>query len=612
MKCFFAFAAAACLCAQDKFSADFDVRNRFVIGDRGQVYRSIVNLGEGPKLFDAALRYEGRDQVDLSLHNWGGDPDSEARLDMRRDNAYELNLQYRTFAYFNNLPSYANPLLSQGALNSQRAIDLRRRQFDFDFRHKPRARVTPFINFLRTSGNGHGITPFVGSGDEFPVATTFGDTLTSVRGGAQFTGKLWSATVEQGWTGYADSQALDSTGNPGNRNDAITLGSLVERYRGTGSGWFSRGVLQAQPYGWLGFTGHFIYSDPNLEVEHTLEAQGAFRDPATLRPYNTLIEQSVAGANQPRTSGSWTTEVRPHSRWRFRHNWYSDTFQVSGSSPAAALLEISASPRARLNLRYDQSEAELSTDIGKAISLRGGHRYIRSEADLPPASLVFIGSPVNARLERHTALAGASWRGWKGRARIHGEFEGSPGGETYFRTGLQDYRRFAVQGNVRVSSTLNVTGAWRSLVNQNVGIHLTSRQAAATLEWLPQQGRYLRITGSYSWESIHSTATFIDPTFFQESISEYRDRGHHGAAFAEWRLPKGAALYAGGAISRNSGSRPTDYDTPQARFLLPVSARVRAVAEWRWYNYNSLEAFRTHTISAGVQVRIGPAAFSTR
>lgn len=600
-------AMTLCLRAQEPLSGEIDVRNRFVTGDRGDVYRSVVNLGEGPRLFDAGLRYAGKDRVDVSAHSWGGDPNSELRVDARRDKAYEFLLQYRTLAYFNNLPSYANPLLAQGMTASQRAIDLRRRQLDAELRLRPRARFTPFVGLLRTSGDGRGVTPFVGSGDEFAVPTRFGDGLTTVRGGVEWTERRWSATVEQGYTRYSDSQDLDSGANPGNRNDALTLNRLVERYRATGNGVYTRGVLQAHPWERLSFTGHFVYSRPKLDVTHQLDASGAFRDPNTLRMYNSLVEQSAADASQPRTSGSWSTEFRPFSRWRLRHNWFSDAFQISGASPTAALLPAIQSGRMRLNLRFDQTEEELSGDFGRMLTVRAGHRYIRSDADLPAAELVFAGVGQAARIRRHTALAGATLNLWKGRARVSADVEASPGGETYFRTGLQDYRKAAVQGRYRVTNTLQVSGSWRRLSNRNTGIDFRNQQLAVTAEWLPAKARRVTLVGTYARETVESSSQFLDPTFFRPDISLYSDRGHHGSAYSDFRLPGGAVLHAGGAFSWSEGTRPTKYYMPQSRVTIPVHGRWSGVAEWRWYSYDSLERFRGHLLTIGLQMRLRPA-----
>ena len=131
---------AISLLAQEPFQAELDLRNRWVTGDRGDVYRSVVNLGEGVRVYGASLHYEGKDKIDARANGWGGDPNSDATLRIGREKVYEIFFQYRTMAYFNNLPSYANPLFGQGAQASQRAMDVRRGQMDLDVKWKPKAK----------------------------------------------------------------------------------------------------------------------------------------------------------------------------------------------------------------------------------------------------------------------------------------------------------------------------------------------------------------------------------------------------------------------------------------------------------------------------------------
>ena len=590
--------------AQEPFQAEIDLRNRWVIGDRGQVYRSVVNLGEGVRVFGANLHYEGKDSIDARANGWGGDPNSDATVRVSRDKVYEAYFQYRTMAYFNNLPSFANPLFAQGALNSQRAMDVRRQQMDFDIKLKPKAKITPFFAVLRTNGDGAGVTPFVNVGDEFPVYTQFGDTLTTVRGGAQFTGTLWSATIELGHSSYNERQELTSSGNPGNRRtDDLVVNSLNEKYDASGGGIVTRALFQAQPFNSLGFSGHYVFSKPNLEANHTLNAQGKFRDQSTQNIYTTLQEQSLTNADQPRNSGSWTTEYRPFSKFRIRHTWLTDAYQISGASPTAAALAIADAARMRLNLHYDQSEAEASWDIGTALTLRGGHRWVRGQAELPPPDLIFSTTRLQSNMNRHVALAGASWRALKGRLRLTGDFEGSPGGETYFRTGLQEYRKLALQARIKLTQQLQLTLLRKTLYNTNVGIDFSNRQNAATLDWTPGRNRRINISATYSHEDIRSNATLLDPRTLQLTKSPYSDQGHHASAFAEMRLFASAFLQVGGGYSRSDGSRPTRYYSPQSKLTVPVFHRVHFVAEHRWYSYRSIESFRTHTLSAGMLFR---------
>jgi len=589
--------------AQEPIQGDLDLRSRFVSGDRGPVYRSVVNLGEGLRVFGGSLRYAGKDNVEARVHDWGGDPNSQASLRVRREGVYEVTMQYRTMAYFNSLPSFANPLLAQGVLTSQRSLDVRRRQLDLEARWKPRARVSPFFGILRTSGSGQGITPFTGTGDEFAVRTGFGDTLRTVRGGVVFTGNVWSAIVEQGQTSYTDRQDLDSGAGSGNRVDGIVLDRLTERYAASGSGYYTRANVQGQPLARLSVAGHYVFSRPKLDVSHTVDAAGQFLDPATRQPYTVLLEQSTANASQPRNSGSWTTEFRFHENIRARHTWFSDAFQISGASPSASLLGMSGGPRMRVNLLYGQSDAELIGDVGKTLTVRGGHRYVRGRADLPPADLEFTAQPIEPRMNRHVALAGASWRPWKGRVRLHADFEGSPGGATYFRTGLQNYRKYSAQGRVRLTPTLHLTVQHRALTNSNTGLDLRSRQSATTIDWSPRKAGLIGFSGTYAHESMQTASTIIDPTFFLHSLSAYLDRGHHASGYTELRLPGGGQISAGGAISSTGGTRPTRYYAPQMRVQMPVAARVHVVGEWCWYSLQSLDSFRAHTVSAGLLLR---------
>ncbi|BDC50789.1 hypothetical protein F183_A31050 [Bryobacterales bacterium F-183] len=597
--------------AQEPFSGEVDLRNRLVFRNEYPVFRSIVNLNRGPRLFGIQSRYEGdKDKISLTGNSLG-DPNSMVRIDARRSEVYEATFSYRTIAYFNNLPSYGNPLLAQGVSTSQRFLDLSRRQYDFDLRLRPDSRVIPFVNVLRTAGGGNGITPFVGSGDEFPVPARLQDSLTTVRGGVELRSQKWFGNVEQGWTNYTDQQDLDNTSRlQGNRIDNLVLDRIRERYHAEGTGWFTRSVVQGHPFERLSFTGHLIYSRPKMETSYSLDAQGVFRDPNTLRPYTSLLESSFANASQPRTSGAWTTEYRPWKRWRARHTWVSDMYRISSASPTTAVLTQQVDPaRGILELQYHQSEAEMTGEFGKHLTVRGGHRYIHSNAELPPANLTFPESTNRAQIRRHAGLGGATLTLWKGRWQTHGSYEWSPGGRTYFRMGLLNYRKAHVLTRLRVSDRLRITASQRELQNDNMGDTASNHITTVNAEWTPgAAGQRVTLVGGYAREYMISRATFANPTNLQIQPALFDDRLNHFNGYADVRLRRGVQWQAGGALSHSEGSRPTRFYTPQSQLVVASNSRVSGVMEWRWYRYRAVDEFRAHTVSMGIRVRFGARA----
>ena len=620
------------LLGSERWTGSADVRNRFVsdIGGSSQVYRSVVNLGEGPRLFDGELRFVDpaasfADELNLTMSSWGGDPYNTARLSVAKRELYDLDLNYRNVTYFNNLPSFGNPLFDEGSLVSQRALDITRRQVDLELKIKPTSRVTPYVGFYRADGFGRGLTTYAAGRieNEFPVNTEFDDQLTTVRGGVNLSGSRWNVTLEQGRTDFGDDQQVfwDEGVLSGNRSGPllgreIELDRLMQRYTADGRGLFSRVVFQAQPFSRLQFTGQFLYSQPKIDVTQRLEADGAFVHLPLLAPYTSIVEQSLADASRPHSSGSWNTEIRPHARVRIMQSWYTDRFHVSSGSTLTQMLN--ASPEllltdAQVNtliLNYNQHQVDAIFDVSRWASLRVGHRYVWGDADVPAPTLEFSPElPTHGEMRRHVALAGAALRLWQGKLRITSDLEASPGDATFLRTGLQNYVRSKTRARYRISSDLQLSAGFAVLDNRNdepgIDLEFQSRQTSLTLQWSPAGGRRLSVLADYTRTTLRSDILILQPPFFTSAFSRYRDNGHHGSAFADIVLARDARLRAGGSLSVNSGSRPTSYYTPQVEISAPVSKGVRFVADWRWYGFDEdffqVENFRTHTFSTGLQ-----------
>ncbi len=192
-----------------------DLGYRWVTGVGGSydVYRSIVNLGSGPKLLGADFtltdpKHRLFDQIHVRAYDWGDEPYSTFHLNATKKGLYDFNADYRDFAYFNSLPSFADPLLGRGVVLDEQSLDTRRHTGTFSLDLLPGNWFIPYLDFDRDSGSGNGVSTFVNDGNQFPVPNTLRDSTNLYRGGVRFELKRFHATLEEGGTTFRDDQSL--------------------------------------------------------------------------------------------------------------------------------------------------------------------------------------------------------------------------------------------------------------------------------------------------------------------------------------------------------------------------------------------------------------------
>ncbi len=141
-------------------SIDVGYRWRTGVGGSFDTYRSIVNLGSGPKLLGADFtltdpKHRAFDQIHVRANSWGDDPYQTVHLDAKKSKLYDFSADYRDIAYFNFLPSYADPLLSRGIVLNEQSFDTRRRLGSFQLDLLPGNWFIPYFAYDRDSGVGH-------------------------------------------------------------------------------------------------------------------------------------------------------------------------------------------------------------------------------------------------------------------------------------------------------------------------------------------------------------------------------------------------------------------------------------------------------------------------
>lgn len=268
-----------------------DFGYRWLIDQNGsfQMYRTLVNLGEGPKFFGAHISWRSPrpnlwDRLEFDSSGWGGEPYSNAKLYVQRAGYYDALLQYREQHYFSNVPSFANPLLiTFPYLTSQNAYDIKRRMVDADVTFLPNKRFSPFFSFSRTSRRGPGFWSWPGAGNEYLVSTKFDDDTNLFRAGTHINLPRLYLTVEGGGTFFQDGQTtfFGPGFNPGNRRTPLFgttmfLNTLLQSYDITGNMGFFRLSFKAAPLRWLDFAGQFGFAQPSGTVKFSESATGLF------------------------------------------------------------------------------------------------------------------------------------------------------------------------------------------------------------------------------------------------------------------------------------------------------------------------------------------------
>ena len=602
-------------------SVDAGYRWQKGVGGSFETYRSIVNLGSGPKLLGAdftLLDPKRRlfDQAHLRAYSWGDDPYSTFHLDAKKTKLYDFIADYRNIAYFNNLPSYADPFLARGLFLDEQSFDTHRRFTSLQLDLLPGNWFIPYLAFDRGSGSGRGVTTFVSDANEYAVPSTLRDMTNLYRGGVRLELRRFHLTLEEGGTTFKDDQSDYTTGGPNNFGNVSTpflgqklyLSSLLAAYGIRGDSAYSKGLFTVQARPWLDVYGQFLFSQPDSTVHYQQADSGNFILPGQLLFYNSQQYLLSAAAKLPHTSASLGAEIRPAQRVRIVESWLTDRLHTSSSaSQSSALLSSS------LATNYSQQEVNVFFDATSRLTVRGGYRAVWGDAidaTLPPAGLA---SADKGSLRRNVGIGGFTFHPSQ-KISASGEVQGGSSSGAYFRTSLYNYWKTRARAQYQATSSLSVSANFILLDNQNPapGAHYDYRaqQESLSVFWSPSAGRKWDFQGSYSRSTLRSDIYYLVPETLQPERSFYRDNDHAVTALFSASLPGYLGLAptfsAGGSFVMTSGSRPTSYYQPVAKLFVPLSKKLSWFAEWQYYGYGEAfylyEGFRTHLLTSGLRL----------
>ena len=609
-------------------SIDVGYRWRSGVGGSMDTYRSVVNLGQGPKLFGLDLSFQSAtrrwfDRIDVRANNWGGDPYNTAHVDASRHDWYNFNFDYRNIAYYNFLPSFADPTIGQGFFLDQRSYDSRRRMSDFELELMPGRRIVPYLAYSHDAGSGRGITDFYSDVNEYPVADRLRDKTDNFRGGVRIEMSKFHVTLEQGGSTFKDDQQVfTSEENPGNRTtpflgEPLFLTNLTQAYGVRGTSIYSKALVTANPAPWIDLFGQFLYSRPATSVNFAQYNVGQFFSLDALLFFTSELDLLNATAKLPHTSGTFGFELRPTRRVRVIESFSTD--RLHNASFASLAQNVITPPLApviadftdRLVTNYNQQQVDVLCDVTAKITARGGYRYVWGDG-LTRGSFISGLDTESGTVRRQVGLAGLNYRMGRGIS-LNLDYEGASGDRAYFRTSLQDYQKARVRVRYQPVQSLTIAAGVGVLSNQNpaptVRYDFLSRDGSLSVQWNPNGGRRISLAADYTRSTLRSDINYFIPQTFDTDRSLYRDKAHEANALMDLLVPgfggHGPRLGVGGSLFRSSGSRPTQYYQPLIRFTSPAYHGMSWYGEWRYYGFAepfyTYEAFRTHLLAVGVR-----------
>ena len=618
--------------SEDWLTGSVDFGYRWV-SDAGnfESYRSVVNLGQGPKLtgidftiLDPNKRFF--DRLDARAYGWGGDPYSTAHVDARKLGIYDFSFDYSNIAYFNALPSYSNPLAPAGF--DEQSFDTHRRNTSLSLDLRPGKLIVPYLAFDRNSGYGHGIDTWVqDSNDEFAVPTLLRDSTNNYRGGIRIECNCLHVTLEVGGTTFKDDDQASFSGTNYGDNTTPLLGqtlvltSLQQAYGIRGSSIYTKALATSSPFSWLNLYGQFLFSEPKTTVHYTDSATGNFSLLSELLFYSGEQNMGTGAANQPHTSGNAGFELHPFRRLRIIESWMTDRYHDAASpllaeqillTPTTLGPDLITAANYSQAVNYNQQQTDVLFDLTSKLTLRGGYRYVWGDATVLAGPLTLSGPLAMGQLSRNVGLAGLTFRASQ-KLSVNLDYEGASSDRIYFRTSLNDYYKLRARARYQVAASLMLQANFQVLNNQNpnaaIQYNFGSRDNSLAVYWTPAGGKRISVMGEYDRSTVSSSIDYLG-LFYSPAVSFYRENAHTASSAIDIALPGYAGLTpkftAGGSLFISSGTRPSRYYQPLMRLSLPLQKHVSWNTEWKYYGYGEqfylYEGFRAHEFMTGLRL----------
>jgi len=616
-------------CAQnEQYRLSLDFGNRWKAGFSGNedLYRSQLDLGEGPKLFSGVLSIFAPnnsnrffDRLELRMNSWGGEPYNTARVRAVKTGIYELRFDYQNVAYFNSVPFFANPLFEQGNLESQHQFDISQRFARVELTLRPGKRVSPFVAYQRTGRQGPALTTLRADGDEFLTRLAVDTHSDDLNFGVNFTASQFSLRLEQGFRWYRDTSTFLSPGFQSGNSDRPIFGRdvVLDNYQGTndveGTIPFSTAVGVYQPFDTLLLRGKVSYSMADVNSNFSEVIDGTFFSFPLSAFYQGAEQQARGAVKRPNLFGDFSATWQPFERLRILERLTIRRSHVSGSAQIQNAflnvdpllqpgiidrLETSSLVDTFLSRNLTIQELQGIFYLSPQFSVRAGHRFEHKEIELQE----------RFAWNRNILILGTAYE-FSARNTLALEYELGRTDQPIFRTDVVDFYRLRLRGRLHPTESLQVSGSVTLFDHDNdiPEIDFTSRQRSYALQFTYTPVPRISISGGYERRDMDTDLLFIVPQTFLPDRSIYSERGDYANLFLSWLLVHNTRLNLGYSVWGTVGNFPMNTHQPMASLEIPLGKRLVAYGQWNYYDYKEKvslqpQQYQTHLVVLGFRV----------
>ncbi|HSP14019.1 MAG TPA: hypothetical protein VLV78_04635 [Thermoanaerobaculia bacterium] len=593
---------------------DIEIGYRFLdLSGREDMYRTQINERSG--LFIRAFTMSSNeesgalDHYRIDISDLGATPAGSLRLDAGKSGSYRLLVTYRRNDAFTALPTFANPLLSQGIVLGQHTYDRTRNLFDADLTFLPDGKIAPFIGYTFNRYSGPGRTTYTLGQDDYQLFSNLKDKDQEIRGGFTFQTGRFAGVLTQGWRNFDSRESFALIPGTGSGNNPLPIlgrplnaADITRVDHSKVKTPFTNAFATMQATSRVKLIGSFVRFAADSTDNGTEAATGSFVSFPLSRFYTGVNEASDSRAKNTTWRGGLRTEVALFEGVDLLAGWQRENRDITGSALIDTILLQSISfggatpadftdvlnAKNALERKEDVFNVAVSARSVGPFSIRAG--FAQSKQDItasPDVSEILVpGSQAgtfsrrvntfdtNVAYAMKSLTVGAAWRR-------------DTANEPILRTDFIDRDRYRLRAAYAAPKWVRfgVTAEETKQNNDRPGTDYNSklRQYGGDVEVTPMA--MLRLRAGASRYNGDTTILFRQPQNFAIGTSVYAEKGKSyeggiGLTFTKVGLEGDVARYD------NTGTTPFTIDRYRARVSYDIREKIGVAMEYSKDKYN--------------------------